>query len=196
VVKLADKIAAQPEDLSEFAQAIADTALQSVEQKVQQDLAPLQAQIAMDAADRHMAQRYPEYTRFGQELVTFLQTSDSVVQGTFKNLMDAGAYVGAAEYAWTMFQRQMQTAGQGRLVAESQIAEGTRQQARANAAVSPSSPGTPIHAALGRDLGPDPQMLANLRERAKAGDQYAAVQLRRETFGRLMSPEMQASWQQ
>ena len=196
VVKLADKLAAQPEDLSEFAQAVTDHALQSVDQRVQQELAPLQTQMAMDAADRLMSQRYPEYTRFAPEMVMYLQIADPIVQGTFRDLLSRGAYVAASEYAWTMFQRQTQTLAHGQIVAESQIAEGNRQTARANAAVSPSSPGTPIHAAIGRDLGPDPQTLDNLRERARAGDQYAAIQLRRETFGRLMSPEMQASWQQ
>ena len=196
VVKLADKLAAQPEDLSEFAQAIADSTLQNVDQRVQEVTGPIQVQTAMDAADRYMAQQYPEYPRFAQEMALFLTAADPVVRGTFQDLMQKGAYVGAAQYAWAMFKMQTATARHGQLVAESQIAEGTRLQARANAAVSPSSPGTPIHSALQQDLGPDPNLLAALRERVKAGDPQAAIELRRQTFGRLMSPEMRASWGQ
>lgn len=192
VVKFADKSAMPADDVAEFAQSIADTAISGVEQTVQQTLAPLQAQIAMDAADRHMAQRYPEYTRFAPEMVLYLQSADPTVQGTFAEMMRKSLYVGASEYLWAMFRSARQTAAHGQLVAQSQLAEGTRQTARANAAVSPSSPGTPIHAALGQDLGPDPQVLSNLREGARNGDGRAAAELRRLTFGRLAEQQANA----
>lgn len=192
VVKFADKSALPADDVAEFAQRIADSAVSNVEQTVQNTLAPLQAQIEMDAADRHMAQRYPDYVRYAPEMVLFLQTADPIVQQTFAGMMRTRQYVGASEYAWAMFKQERQSAAHGQLVAESQIAEGTRQVARANAAVSPSSPGTPIHASLSQDLGPDPQVLANLREGARAGDPQAQAALRRLTFGRLAEAQANA----
>lgn len=195
VVKLAEKLAVEPDALAETLQAVANQTIAASQQVVQEQLAPLQTQQAMAAAEAMMTQRHPEWTRFAPEMLVYMQSADPVTQHTIKRLMDTGEYFGALEYGWTMFQRQQLSAAHGQVLAESQLADGARVAARANASLAPSSPGTPVHAALPQSQAPDPEYLKDLRERHRLGDQAATLELRRLTFGTLLTAPLQ-TWNQ
>lgn len=178
-----------PADLGAIAQRALDLVTPTVNQSLDQRLAPMTAQAEADA---YMRRNHPEALNHAQEIGLFVQSSPSA-QRIITPLLAQNDYTAAFEAAWLLYSLNSGVGVQKQMQANQGVAEAERLQARAAAGL-PSSPNTPVHAAVQQAASPSPEELQDLAIRAKQGDPNAAVMLRRHTFGRVLPPEMR-TWE-
>jgi hypothetical protein len=194
VVKLAEDLGVEPRRFAEFAQTLYTQATQAAEaradQRVDERLTPV---INQAQAQTQFYSQHPEAQGLQAEIDAYVGGLPEDEKDVIRAMGANGQIKQALNYVYKGFQLQRQTTAQADMKDKSQATEGKRVSQRAAAALPQSSPGTPIHAAS--DDTPDPQMMAELAERARANDADAQLVLRRLTFGRHLPPQMR-TWEQ
>jgi len=194
VVKLAEDLGVEPRRFAEFAQTLYTEALHAAESRadarVDERLTPV---INQAQAQTQFYAMHPEAQGLQAEIDAYVGGLPEDDKDVIRAMGANGQIKQALNYVYKGFQLQRQTTAQADMKDKSQATEGKRVSQRAAAALPQSSPGTPIHAAS--DDTPDPKMMADLSERARAGDGEAQLVLRRLTFGRHL-PASLRTWEQ
>ena len=187
VMKFSENTGLDPDVPAALAASIYDSVTQDIQrisaEAAQKALAPIYAQ---SQAEMYIQQKHPEASKLAPEIKLFLETADPVVQGTFKNLVDANNYAGAGDYAYLAFRQASGGQAQSDLQAQAKTTEHEQAQAKANAGLAPSSPGTPIHDNTTKDDAPSNEAILKLAERARNGDIHDQKAYRDATVGRML----------
>jgi len=193
VVKLAEDLGVEPRRFAEFAQTLYSQATQAAEARadarVDERLTPV---INQAQAQTQFYSQHPEAQGLQAEIDAYVGGLPEDEKDVIRAMGANGQIKQALNYVYKGFQLQRQTTAQADMKDKSQATEGKRVSQRAAAALPQSSPGTPIHAAS--DDTPDPKMMAELSERARANDPVAQQVLRRLTFGRHLPPALR-TWE-
>lgn len=194
VMKFSENTGLDPSIPAALAASIYDSVTQNIQSisaaAAQNAMAPFYAQ---SQAETYIQQKHPDANKLAPEIKLFLETADGVVQGTFKNLVDANNYAGAGDYAYLAYMESNGRA-QSDLKAQAKTTEHEQAQAKANAGLAPSSPGTPIHDNTTVDDAPSNENIQMLAARARNGDIHDQKAYRDATVGRLLKndPNFQA----
>ncbi len=187
VMKFSESTGLDPSIGADLASSIYDSVVQgataAATRAAQDAVAPIHSQ---NQADAYMHQKHPEAFKFTQELQTYLGTADPTVKATFKNLVDANNFSGASEYLWFAYKQSSGKTVQSQLLAQAKETEPSREQAKAQAGVSSSSPGTPIHESTAQSEVPTNEEIAILAQRAMKGDIHDQKAYREATTGRML----------
>ncbi len=169
--------------------SVVKDAVTAAQAAAQEAVAPLYAQ---GEADKYMQGKYPEAFKFTPELVSYMETADPVTKATFRNLVEAKNYAGASSYAWLTYKEDSGLSAQGTLQAEAKVTETERADAKANAGVTASLPGTSPREAKTEDEGYSTQQILELAAKARnSGDQKDATAYRDATIGRMLKADPQ-----
>lgn len=149
---------------------------------------------AMAEAETYMRTTYPESANHAVEVANFVKTNPQV-GATFRAMMESGQTTAAFEYAWQMYAVDAGLGTERKMVANSQIAEEERQQARAAAGFG-SSPNTGVHSAPGPSDRPLTAEEVRVLNDIAAQDPVEGEKFRRRVMlGRLMPTEWR-TWEQ
>lgn len=163
-------------------QTVAKIAARTSQEAVAAQLGPMQA---ISEAEAYMRSTYPDSVNHGQELQNFIKT-DPIVGNTVADLLRAGSYRGAMEYAWSMYTVKNGLTVERGMTANAQIAEEERARARAAAGFS-GSPNTGVHAETkeaNRALTREEIAALNERSKSDGGELRRRVML-----GQFLPPE-------
>jgi hypothetical protein len=172
--------------------SVVQVAQQEAQRAAQEAVAPIYAQ---SRADAYMQQNYPDAVKLAPEISLFLETTDNpVTKETFKNLADAKNIAGAMEYATLAYKNAMGADIEKRLRAESDETAAENADAKKHAGVTPSSPGTPVHAGAKQDDTFSNEDIEALAKKARTGDIHDQKRYRDATVGRMLKsdPNFQA----
>jgi len=189
VVKLAEDSGMDAHRLAEFLQAANDAAEARAQAVIDERLTPVLNQAKAQA---NFYGANPDLIPLQAEIDAYVAGLPDEDKDVLRTLGANGQYDAAIRYVVKGFKQEWQARAQADMKDKSQATEGKRVSQRAAAALPQSSPGTPIHAAS--DDTPDPKMMAELSERARANDPVAQQVLRRLTFGRHLPPSLR-TWE-
>jgi hypothetical protein len=186
VMKFAEKTGLDVSDVADFAQSIYDPIVEIAQQAAQDAVAPIYANAEADA---YMHKEHPDASKFTPELMAYHDTAPEKVKSIFANMTKAGERAGALEYLYLKYRHDMGNEAQGRIAANAEVTEEQRVQARADAGVSSSSPGTPIHAGTKSSDEPAIDDVLQLAANARSGDIHDQKAYRDATVGRMLQSD-------
>lgn len=185
VMKAAEEAGMAPEAFADLAARIHERTMSTIDSVVGQRLGAVEA-------DLYMQTTYPDAKKHAPEIQAFVE-QNPMVQGGVRSLLETGNTRAALDYAYNMYQVNLGNTTQADMQATATAADATRQTERAAAGL-PSTPSTPVHAAIKTPVTPDPELLTNLQRRGEAGDAVAARDFRRLTLGTLLPAELR-TWE-